>query len=334
MNDLNLFIEQMPKIDIHCHLDGSLDLETTRKLLSERGEEYDLPTLTDRMQVSDDCKDLTEYLERFDLPNHCLQDAAGIEESSYALARNTANENVKYLEVRFAPALSATKGMSFRDIIEAVEKGLSRARSEFDIKTGIILCAMRGFDEEQNREVFHIGREMLGSGVVAVDIAGAEALYPMALYKDLFEYAKKLELPYTIHAGETGNVDNIKGAVELGTRRLGHGIAMASDPETIKLCASKGIGAELCPTSNIHTKAYPGYGDCPIMKFMEYGVPVSLNTDNRTVSHTNSTLEFKGITEALNLEAEDLHKIYQFSVDMIFADDAVKHDLLSKWKGN
>ena len=331
MSEISEFIKTMPKLDLHCHLDGSLDLETTRKLLAERGEEYSPEKLRTLMQVPENCTSLAEYLERFDLPNHCLQDTSGIEESSYALAKNAAEENVKYLEVRFAPMFSTSKGLSLRDIIESVEKGLARARSEFDISTGIILCAMRGFDDEQNKQVLSIGREMLGSGVVAGDIAGSEASYPMGLYNDLFAHAKKIGLPFTIHAGETGDVSNICGAVEIGTKRLGHGIAMIKDPDTMKLCAKEGVGAEICPTSNLHTKAYANYSDCPIMTFIENNIRVSLNTDNRAVSNTNSTYEFTKIAEAFNLDKDTLKIIFENSVDMAFADDSVKQKLLNSW---
>ena len=322
---------KIPKIELHCHLDGSLDLETSRRLLSERGENYEMDELADLMQVPDSCESLAEYLKRFDLPNHCLQDAAGIEESSYALAKNAADENVKYLEVRFAPAFSTSKGMKYRDIIEAVEKGFSRARTDFDIETGIILCIMRGLDETVNKDVITIGREMLGSGVVACDIAGDEASYPIEMYADLFKYAKDIGLPFTIHGGETGIVSNIIGAIDLGAKRIGHGIAMIKDPDLMKYCGSHRIGAEICPTSNIQTKAYTRYEDCPIMTFMEYGVPVSLNTDNRTVSNTTLSREFEEINKAFGLSDENLKRIYEDSIDMIFADDSVKHSLLKKW---
>ena len=324
-------LTKMPKIELHCHLDGSLDIETSRELLEERGDKYSPQELTKLMQVEPSCRNLAEYLEKFDLPNHCLQDRDGIIRSSYALAKNAAAENVKYLEVRFAPAFSTSKGLSFTEITEFVESGLAKARSEFDIETGIILCMMRGMDENVNRSVINTAKEMLGSGVVAVDIAGDEASYPISQYAELFKYAADLKIPYTIHAGETGIVSNIKGAAELGASRLGHGIAMIKDPELMKLCAKKHIGVEICPTSNIQTKAYGSIADCPIKTFMEYGIPVSVNTDNRTVSGTTCTAEYEALNRLLGLNEDELFRIYKDSVDMAFAPDEVKDALLRKW---
>jgi len=326
-------IEQMPKIELHCHLDGSLDLANTRELLAERGEEYDIKRLAHLMQVDDDCRSLADYLERFTLPNHCLQDAEGLKSSAYWLARNAASENVKYLEVRFAPAFSMGQGLSTNQIIESVEAGLAKARAEFDIETGIIVCMMRGFvDDENNLKMVRAAREMLGSGVVACDIAGDEDAHPMALQTELFNEVKRLGMPYTIHAGETGNIQNVRDAIALGTKRLGHGIAMANDVDLMNYCSSHKIGVELCPTSNIQTRAYDDIKDCPISIFMERGIPVSLNTDNRTVSNTNLTKEFNKIVDAFGFDEEQLKTIYINSVEMSFASDEVKNNLINKWR--
>ncbi len=325
-------IAQLPKIELHCHLDGSLDLRTTQRLLEERGEIYSLEELQDKMQVPENCQNLAEYLERFALPNHCLQDQAGLRESAYALAKNAAAENVTYLEVRFAPAFSMAQGMQMRDIVESVQQGLLSAKEETGIETGIILCMMRGMEDSVNYQVLDTAREMLGNGVVACDIAGDEASYPLALQRELFQYAKKKGLPFTIHAGETGNAENVKEAIALGTRRLGHGVAMVKSPELMMLCAEKKIGVELCPTSNVQTKAYEGYRDCPVQRFMSYGIPISVNTDNRTVSHATCTDEMLRMMEYFSFTQEDLHKIYVDSIEMSFATEEMKHRLLEKWR--
>ena len=216
---------------------------------------------------------------------------------------------------------------------EVVEAGLAKARAEFDIETGIIVCMMRGFvDDENNLKMVRAAREMLGSGVVACDIAGDEDAHPMALQTELFNEVKRLGMPYTIHAGETGNIQNVRDAIALGTKRLGHGIAMANDADLMNYCSSHKIGVELCPTSNIQTRAYDDIKDCPISIFMERGIPVSLNTDNRTVSNTNLTKEFNKVVDAFGFDEEQLKTIYINSVEMSFASDEVKNNLINKWR--
>ena len=327
-----VIVEKMPKVDLHCHLDGSLDLEVTQKLLAERGEKYDIQQLRHLMQVDPDCQNLAEYLQKFDVPNHCLQDVEGLKTSAYHFAKNAASENVKYIEARFAPAHSMRQGLKPLEIIEAVESGLAQARAEFGIETGIIICMMRGLSDKDNFSVAKAAREMLGAGVVACDIAGDEDAYPMSQQIDLFTKVKALGLPFTIHVGETGNAQNVRDAIDVGAVRVGHGIAMAEDEELMRYCAHHKVGVEICPTSNLQTKAYRHIKDCPLLLFMNHGIPVSLNTDNRTVSNTNLSTEFNKVNVSFRMSDDQMHRIYTDSVEMSFASDDVKHNLLSKWR--
>ena len=132
-------------------------------------------------------------------------------------------------------------------------------------------------------------REYLGNGVCAADLAGAEAIYPMSEFMELFGQAKKLGMPFTIHAGECGNVQNILDSVEAGALRIGHGIAMRGNSEVQKMIREKGIGVEMCPISNLQTKAVESESQYPLREFLDNGIKVTINTDNRTVSNTTMT---------------------------------------------
>jgi hypothetical protein len=135
-------------------------------------------------------------------------------------------ENVIYSEIRFAPLLSETEDMNCNKVIEAVLKGLERGKKDFGIEFGLIVCAMRHHSEEMNWRMIRTAREYLGSGVCAADLAGAESLYPMSEFMELFKKTKALGMPFTLHAGECGSVQNILDSVEAGAGRIGHGIAM------------------------------------------------------------------------------------------------------------
>ena len=125
-----------------------------------------------------------------------------------------------------------------REVIRAVLDGMERG-NVFGVKWGVLLCAMRGRPEEENRQMLEAGREFLGAGVVGADLAGDEARYPMAEYKKLFTDAIAMGYPLTLHAGECGSVENIREAVQIGARRIGHGVAMAGHPEVQRLCREK-----------------------------------------------------------------------------------------------
>lgn len=324
-------LKKIPKIELHCHLDGSMNLDVTKTLLNELGESYTDAELTDMLQAPEDCPSLAEYLTRFDLPVRLLQTKKGLQKAAKAVAVDAARENVKYMEVRFAPTFSTKEGLSIREIMESVQKGLLEAEAEEDIKTGILVCGMRHLDMETNLQMLREAAEFFGAGLAGCDLAGDEAGFPTKNFAAFFQEAKRLGIPYTIHSGECGSIENIRVAMELGASRLGHGIAMARDLDLILECANRGIGVELCPSSNLQTKAVAGFSEYPLRSFMAAGVPVSINTDNRIVSGTTSTREWTRVTEHFAITEEEMKTIYRQSVELSFASDDIKHALLKKW---
>ncbi len=323
MNDENL-----PKIELHCHLDGSLSPELVQKLLRERGEEYTIEELKQMLKAPANCGSLSEYLRCFDLPNEVLQQPRELEAAACELAMQAAGEQVRYIEVRFAPQFSTAEGLSVSQILQSVMEGLRRARQACGIESGVIVCGMRGISKEANLSMLKEARQFLGCGVVGCDLAGDEKYYPVSQYAYFFEAAGKYQMPFTIHAGECGSVENIRAAIALGASRIGHGIAMYHNRELQQLCADKRIGVELCPTSNLQTQAISDFRNYPLREFMEAGIPVSVNTDNRTVSNTNLTREFTLLQEEFALEETVFEQIYRDSVEVSFASDDVKHMLL------
>lgn len=325
---------KMPKIELHCHLDGALDLALARELLKDRGEEISEDTLSEKLTIYGIEADLASYLARFDLPIRLLQSGYALEEQAYRLATRCANEeNIKYLEVRFAPTSHLAEGLTVRDTIESVLAGLRRAEAEVGIFTGTIICAMRHFPVEENLALLKEAREYLGDGVVAFDLAGDEAGYPLKTQAEVFREAARLEMPFTIHAGEAPeSKENIALALTLGAKRLGHGIAMRNDPELMKKCANQGIAVELCPTSNLQTGGLRTLSEFPIRTFFSEGIAVSLNTDNRTISGIDLAHEYEIIDREFSLTESELEGLYHDAVRAAFAPDSVKHNLETQWK--
>lgn len=321
----NTNILQMPKIDLHCHLDGSLTLQTVRDLL---GRDVDLQEL----QVREDCRNLAEYLEKFDLPLQCLQTAGGLRRASREFLLDAAKENIRYIEVRFAPLLSVNESLDCRQVIEAVLDGLKSARQSCGVCWNVIACAMRHYTEEESLAMMKVCREYLGAGVCAVDLAGNEAAFPMEGFRNLFGEAKKLGLPFTIHAGECGRVANVVEAVESGASRIGHGIALRGQKSAQQLCVEKQIGIEMCPISNMQTKAVADWREYPIREFMDAGLCVTLNTDNRMVSNTSITKEMEYVQQHYGITEEELKMFQRNAVEAAFAEDAVKHELQKLWE--
>jgi adenosine deaminase len=325
---MNRFIAyNMPKIELHCHLDGSMSVSLVQKLLRGMGEAYSVDELREQLTAPQDCGSLAEYLKKFDLPLRCLQTREGLVLAAEDLALAAAKEHVRYIEVRFAPTFSTGEGLSVREVIECVKNGLARAEEKADILTGIIVCTMRNLDAETNISMLKEARELLGSGVVGCDLAGDEKAYPTSDFADVFAVAKKYEMPFTIHAGECGSAESVRTAIELGAKRIGHGIAMSGQPDLLELCAKRKVGVELCPTSNLQTKAVTDFSKYPFMEFYKAGIPMSVNTDNRTVSDTTCTDEYMRLAEAGMFREEMCEKIYHASLASSFASDEQKQSL-------
>ena len=283
-------IEKIPKIDLHCHLDGSLALEMIQR-------HTDKKVTLEMLSVNENCKSLTEYLDKFALPLECLQDKEGLKDGAYTFLKEVAKENIQYIEVRFAPMFSAHECLSCEQVIESVLEGLEKGKRECGVRYNVITCAMRNHSLEQNLKMLYSAREYKGNGVCAIDLAGDESAFPTKQFQELFFEARNLDMPFVIHSGETGNLENVKLAYELGASRIGHGIALIKDKKLMSMYAKKKIGVEMCPTSNLHTKAIHAWTEFPMIEYLNAGIKVSINTDNRTVSNTTLTKELMLIKE-------------------------------------
>ncbi len=313
----------LPKVELHCHLDGSLP---KRFIIEKLGRAVS----DEELCVSEDCRSLDEYLEKFSLPCQCLVDEDGLERAGYSFIQTVSQEHVIYVEVRFAPLFSETERLPVTKVLESLLKGLERGKKEFGVEYGVLTCAMRHHSEEENRRMLKASREFLGAGVCGADLAGAEGAYPMSGFLNLFTYANHLGMPYTIHAGECGSVENIIDAVEVGARRIGHGIAMRGHVKVQKLCAEKQIGIEMCPISNLQTKAVSCMEEYPMREFLDAGLLVSVNTDNRTVSGSSMTKELSFVQEHYGVSDEEVCCMMKNAVHTSFASLDVKEGLLKK----
>lgn len=322
-------INSLPKIELHCHMDGSMGYEITRELAASIGEIHTLEEIKKLTTASMDCSSLAEYLAKFDIPLKCIKSKEGLKKISYDYVRQASLDNIKYAEMRFAPGSSLGTGLTYNDVFESIEEGLLLGKNDFGIDVGMIVCAMRHVSMDESLEMLKSAKEHMQNGVVGCDIAGDEKSHTNYEYKQFFDTAKSYNMPFTIHSGECGNANNIVEAVELGAKRIGHGIAMAGQKNIIDLCVSRKIGVEMCPTSNLQTKAIDSMANYPFPEFVNSGVSINLSTDNRTVSDTTVTKEWELLDRTYSISFETYRKIYCDSVEMSFAPDDIKHSLLS-----
>ena len=317
-------------IDLHRHLDGSVSNDIARKLAEISGKVLpeDERELHKLLTVPSDCKSLNDFLKCFELPLELMQTPESIEEALRLAIKEAEKEGIIYAEFRFAPGLHTDKGMCQRDVFEAALKGLEAS----PIKTNLIMCLMRGSgNEDANEETFRLTKEYLvdDGGVVALDLAGAESLFPTVRYREIFEKARANRIPFTIHAGEADGAGSIARAIEYGASRIGHGVRITENKELLKTVIDREIPLEMCPTSNLMTCAVDGIANHPFMDLMEKGVKVTLNTDDPAIEGTTIAEEYNIIEKEFGMTSEQKTQIFMNSIEAAFTTPAVKNYLKS-----
>ena len=319
-------------IDLHLHLDGAITVDIAKKLASLQN--IKLPTDDDEeleklLSVPDDCESLNDFLECFELPLTLLQTPEGLSEAVKLVSDNIQSQGVIYAEIRWAPQLHTDNGMTQEDAIKAALDGLKKT----NLKVNLILCCMRGEgNDKQNNETLELAIKYLveDGGVVAIDLAGAEALYPTSNYKDLFSKAKEYGIPFTIHAGEADGPESVKAAIEFGTKRIGHGVRSNEDPKVIELIKNEGVTLEMCPTSNRQTHAVEDMSKYPFMDYLNQRIKVTLNTDDMGIERTTLANEFQYMEKNFNLTYEQEKTILLNSINAAFTTKETKDELKRK----
>ncbi len=307
----------MKKVELHLHLDGSLNLEYAKKLLGRDCK---------KEMCSTNSKNLKEYLEKFTLPIKLLQDEEAIETFAYLLGKELQEDEVIYAEVRFCPLFHIEK-IPVDNVILAIIKGFEKVKN---VKINLIFCMMRNFSFEKNLEIINLTQKYLGNHVVGIDLAGDEANFKTSDFEELFKIIRKKQIPYTIHAGEADGATSVMKAIEFGTKRIGHGVRSIEDSEVIKELKEKNITLEICPTSNINTHLYKTIKENPIDKLRRLGIKVTINTDNRTVSDTNLNKEYQLLSECFGYNENDFLEFNLNAIEAAFISKEEKEELKSK----
>ena len=312
-------------IDLHLHLDGSLSVEDFKYLAKRQRVDLgkDFPK---NIYVPHDCTSLEQYLERFDLPLQLLQDEFSIAYAVESLINRLHHYGYIYAEIRFAPQLHTRKGLSQDDVVLAATSGLKHAlRTRPGIKANLILCCMRQADYDTNLQAIVLAQKYRNSGVVAVDLAGPEAFKTADHYKALFDEAKKRKLNIIIHAGEACGSSEVEMAVDLlGAKRIGHGVHLNLTHENVLKMTQKRITFEFCPTSNLQTTSLKSYKDVPLRQFDGYGIRVTINSDNMTVSNTDVLQEYRHLYKTFQLKIYEVRHFLQNSIDAAFISQEEK----------
>jgi adenosine deaminase len=370
--DRRALFRALPKTDLHCHLDGSLRVATVAELcankkIRDRAESlgYTLPedcserTLERVLRPGIGCKSLVEYLLPFDIICGVLQSAETLERAAYELAIDCSKENIWYLEVRFAPQRHINDQLDGIAVLAAVDRGLARAEKELEgrFRSGIIVCAMRNYDERigyyhrRVREVYryssakelasHCSLEVARlaaearrrgmNRVVAFDLAGPEENYPPGDHTEAFNEIINNLMSITVHAGEGYGPASIKEAVtHLNAHRIGHGTRLLENdmPDLLEFLRDHRIAIEICLTSNLQTKAVRSLDEHPLRRLLDEEFRVPLCTDNRMVSAVELTDEYVLAYDQFHLTPKELRRIVLYGFKAAFVTYQERRRLL------
>lgn len=330
------FFTELPKPELHLHLDGSLDpalaleLARTRKVDAPR----DWAGMRAALVAPERCADQADLLRAFDLPIALLQDEDALERAADNLVRAKAAERVRYMELRWGPHLHTARGLSQSQVIAAVARGAGAAAKEAGVQVKLIVTALRTHSAEVNRALAAAAVSAQDLGVVAFDLAGREGDYPDPLiFREAFDIARSGGLHITLHAGEWGGAAQVRRALEVHPARIAHGAVAVDDPSLCRELMSRGVVLDLCPSSNVQAAIVPGYGDFPILKLLQGGVRVTLSTDDLIVSDLTLSEEYLRVRRRLGATVTELITLARTGYEVAFIGDAEKRLLLAEFEG-
>ncbi|MGH8048909.1 MAG: adenosine deaminase [Chthoniobacterales bacterium] len=315
---------ELPKIDLHRHLDGSIRLET----ILELGLENDLPlpgrtleTLRPFVVVNEPQPGLMAFLAKFEWMVGVLVDAEACRRVAYENIEDAKREGLDSIELRFSPFFMAqSHNLNPRAVVEAVMDGVAAGVRDFGVPAKLIGILSRTFGVDScmsELDALLAHRD----GLVAVDLAGDEGNFPPEMFVEHFRRARDFGLGVTIHAGEAAGAESIWTAIrELGATRIGHAVRATEDPALLDYFAEHRIGLECNLTSNVQTSTVPDYASHPLRVFLERGLLATINTDDPGISGIDLAYEYEVAAPAAGLSVEQIAQARRNAAEIAFAN--------------
>jgi adenosine deaminase len=296
------FFKSLPKVELHRHLEGSLRLKTMQEIARAHGITVPISTgpLRSLVQVqTSEPYTYLNFLAKFNTLRMFYRSPEVIHRVTREAVEDAANDNVRYLELRFAPvALSRAERFPIGQVMDWVCESASKAAKEFGLRVILIASVNRHESVELAEQVAWLAAARMGKGILGMDLAGNEAEYPALPFADIFKEAQQAGLRLTIHAGEWAGAGNVREALEmLNAERIGHGVRVMEDPYTVALARERGTVFEVCMTSNNQTGVVQSPQEHPIKKMLNAGLNVTLCSDDPSISQITLSDEYRRASE-------------------------------------
>jgi len=319
--------KNLPKIELHIHLDCSLSYETVKRLRPDTT----IDDFNNNFKASKSCSSLKQYIKCADNAISLMQSKESLELVMEDFFNQLIEDNVIYCEIRFAPLLHTEEGLNSREVLNIICNSMNILSKESGVVTGLILCTLRHYSKEQSMETVKLAEEFKGKGVLGFDIAADEAGYPLDNHIDAFKYAIQNDINCTAHAGEAKGPESIWETIDkLKVKRIGHGVKCIKDPKLVKVLSENNYHLEVCVSSNIKTKTFNKIEDHPISQINKSSISMSINTDGRTISDTDLTNEYELISKKFGWSIEEFKKCNLEAIKHAFISDEIKTLLTHK----
>jgi adenosine deaminase len=324
-------LRSLPKIELHLHLDCSLSYQAVSTLSpSVTREEYQSDYIAPAR-----CANLADFLSRAPRGFLLMQTEDSLRLVTEDVFRQLVEDGVIYAEIRFAPLLHTERGLSAERVVEVVESAVDRLIRDTGMQAGLILCTLRHFTEAQSLQTARLVENFRGSRVLALDLAGDEAGYPLDAHIAAYRYARVHGLFRTAHAGEGLGPESVWETLRLlEPQRIGHGTRSIEDPKLVEHLHRERIHLELCPTANVQIIAsIANMEEHPIDRLYRAGVSLNVNSDSRMLTPTTLTAEYESLQGIFKWTSQDFLRANLMGVEAAFADDAVKQQLRKRFAG-
>jgi adenine deaminase len=322
-------ITRMPKVELHVHLEGTLEPELAFRLAEKNGVSLPYASV-EVMRAALDFTDLQSFLDIYYAACSVLVTREDFRELTLAYLRRAHADRVRHVEPFFDPQAHTERGVAFADVIGGILDGLAQGQREFGITNGLILSFLRHLSAESAHAVLSAAQPWL-SNLVAVGLDSTELGNPPERFADVFLRAHSMGLRAVAHAGEEGDSSLVARTLDsLHVSRIDHGVRAVDDPALMRRLAEEDVTLTFCPNSNVRLRVMAAMADSPLRQLLDAGVAVTINSDDPAYFGGYITDNFIGITSALGLTADDIYQMSVYAIGGSFADTHRKLELMDE----
>lgn len=320
-------MSRLPKVELHLHMDCSLSYAAVSRLAPHISRaEYDAEFIAPAQ-----CASLADFLTRAPRGFQLMQTGDALRIVTEDVFEQLHADNVIYAELRFAPLLHTCQGLTPEAVVEAADRATEQAIHATGIEARLILCTLRHFSPEQSLQTARLVKQFQGTRVVALDIAGDEAGFPIEPHIPAYRFAIEHGLYRTAHAGEASGADSVWETLKnFEPTRIGHGVRSIEDRALVDHLRVNRIHLEVCPSSNVQTRAYPTYAEHCVDQLFRAGVSLGISTDTRTITNVTLEQEYARLSESFAWTDDELTTCNREALRAAFIDDALRSCLLAE----